>query len=64
MACEKLLVQWQWKTLKHPPYFLDMSSHDFDLFLKMKEPIYGMQLYSLAEVSSRAVITYQKEFVC
>lgn len=30
----------------------------------MKEPIYGTQLYCLAEASSRTVITYQKEFIC
>jgi hypothetical protein len=35
--------------LKHPPYSLDMSPCDYDLFAKMKEPLQGIQ-YNTREI--------------
>ena len=32
-----LLGRYEWETLDHPPYSLDISPCDFDLFTKLKE---------------------------
>jgi hypothetical protein len=47
---QDLLAQWQWETVEHPPYSLDMSPCDFDLFPKMKEPLRGKRFRSVEEV--------------
>ena len=40
-AVTDLLCCWQWEILEHPPYSPDMSSCDYDLFAKVKEPVWG-----------------------
>ena len=34
-----LLRRWQWEILEHPPYSSDMSPCDYNLFVKVKEPL-------------------------
>ncbi|KAJ4452182.1 hypothetical protein ANN_03700 [Periplaneta americana] len=38
-AVKDLLRRWQWEILEHPPYSLDMSPCNYDLFAKVKEPL-------------------------
>jgi transposase len=40
-AVEDLLHYWQWETLEYPSYSPNMSTYDYDLFAKMKEPLRG-----------------------
>lgn len=48
--------------LKHPPYSLDLSPPDFDLFLKLKEPLRRIRFPDLntlnEEVSSTKKASY------
>ena len=37
----KKLYDYGWEILPHVPYSPDMSSPDFDLFPKLKEPMHG-----------------------
>jgi len=36
-----LLSKYEWEVLPHAPYSPDMSSPDFDLFHRLKEPMRG-----------------------
>jgi hypothetical protein len=47
-----LLSKYEWKVLPHAPYGPDMSSPDFDLSPKLKEPIRGHRFSSPEEVSA------------
>ena len=47
-----LLSKYEWEVLTHAPYSPDMSPPDFDLFHKLKEPMYGHRFPSLEEVSA------------
>jgi histone-lysine N-methyltransferase SETMAR len=38
------------ETVEHPPYSPDMSPCDFDLFPKMKEPLWGEWFRSVEEI--------------
>ena len=40
-AVTNLLRRWQREILKHPPCSPDMSPCDYDLFAKVKEPLWG-----------------------
>ena len=40
-AVMNLLCCWQWEILEHPPYLSDMSPCDYDLYAKVKEPLWG-----------------------
>ena len=42
-AVTDLLRLWQWEILEHPPYSLHVSSCDYDLFAKVKEPLRGIR---------------------
>ena len=42
-AVTDLLRCWQWEILEHPPYSPDVSPCDYDLFIKVKEPLRGTQ---------------------
>ena len=47
----KKLHNYVWEVLPHAPYSPDMSSSDFDLFPKLKEPMRGWRFSSLEEFS-------------
>jgi hypothetical protein len=47
-----LLSKYEWEVLPHAPYSPDMSPPDFDLFLKLKEPMRGHRFSFLEEVSA------------
>ncbi|KAJ4436308.1 hypothetical protein ANN_18939 [Periplaneta americana] len=53
-AVKDFLHRWQWEILEHPPYSLDMSSCDYDLFTKVKEPLRGTQ-YNTRDELIRAI---------
>ena len=40
-ALTDLSRRWEWESLEHPPYSLDMSPVDYYLFVKVKEPLRG-----------------------
>ena len=40
-AVTDILRHWHWEIVEHPPYSPDMSPCDYDLFTKMKEPLWG-----------------------
>ena len=40
-AVTDLLRRWQWEILEYPLYSPDMSSCDYNLFVRMKEPLWG-----------------------
>ncbi len=44
-----LLIDYKWETLHHPPYNPDLSSPNFDLFPKLKEPLHRTRFRSLDE---------------
>ncbi|VVC34914.1 Transposase, type 1 [Cinara cedri] len=52
-----LLEKYGWERLKHPPYSPDLSTPDFDLFQKLKEPLRRIRFPNLVilneEVSRR-----------
>ena len=47
---KELLERYGWEVLDHPPYSPDLSPPDFDLFLKLKEPLRGVRYDSLDEL--------------
>ena len=51
-SCHKSerLTSYEWDVLPHPPYSLDMSPPDFDLFPKLKEPLRGIRFDNLDEL--------------
>ena len=51
---KELLESYQWEVLDHPPYFPDLSSPEFDLFPKLKEPLRGIPYESLDELECAA----------
>ena len=40
-AVTDLLHRWQWEIVEHPPYSPDMSPCDYNVFAKVKEPLWG-----------------------
>jgi len=55
-----LLSKYEWEVLPHAPYSSDMSSLDFDLFPKLKEPMRGHRFSSLEEVSAAVTRAIQE----
>ena len=53
-AVTDLLRRWQWEIMEQPPYSPDMSSCDYDLFAKVKEPLRGIR-YSTRDELIRAI---------
>ena len=47
---KELLESYQWEVLDHPPYSPDLSLPDFDLFPKLREPLWGIRYESLDEL--------------
>ena len=47
---KELLEGYGWEVLDHPPYLPDLPSPDFDLFPKLKEPLWGVRYDSLDEL--------------
>ena len=47
---KELLEGYGWEVLDRPPYSPDLSSPDFDLFTKLKEPLQGVCYDSLDEL--------------
>ncbi|PNF31690.1 hypothetical protein B7P43_G14035, partial [Cryptotermes secundus] len=47
---QDLLDCWRWEILQHPPYSPDMSSCDYALFAKMKEPLRGTRYNTREEL--------------
>ena len=45
-----LLESYQWEVLDHPTYSPDLSTPDFELFQKLKEPLRGISYESLDEL--------------
>ena len=41
---------WQWEILEHPLYSPDMIPSNYDLFVKVKEPLRG-NYYGIMEIS-------------
>ena len=54
-----LLRRYEWEKLDHPPFSLDISPCDFDLFPKLKEDMRGIRYNDLEELES-AVATRMK----
>ncbi len=44
--------EYGWEVLKHSPYSPDLSPLDYNLLLKLKEPLYGIYFSDLSELSS------------
>ena len=49
-----LLGRWQWEILEHPPHSPDMSPCDYDLSVKVKEPLRGTR-YNTTDKLIRAI---------
>ena len=49
-----VLSRWQWEILEHPPYSPDISPGDYDLFVKVKEPLRGTR-YNTRDERIRAI---------
>ncbi|PNF13900.1 hypothetical protein B7P43_G10655 [Cryptotermes secundus] len=49
-AVADLFDRWGWEVLYHPPYSPDLSSCDFDLIPKMKEPRRGIRFRTVPEI--------------
>ena len=50
-VCE-LLDRYSWEVLPHPPYNLDMSSPDFDLFPKLKINMRVVRFSTMEDLSA------------
>ena len=46
----QVLRRWQWEILEHPPYSPDMSPWDYNLFVKVKEPLRGTRYVTRDEL--------------
>jgi hypothetical protein len=53
-AVADLIDRWGWEVLYHPPYSLDLSTCDFNLIPKMKEPFRGIRLRIVPEILQAA----------
>ncbi len=49
MLVTTVFQEYGWKVLNHPLYTLDLSSLDYDLFPKLKEPISRICFNDLSE---------------
>jgi len=59
-AVSEILENYGWQVLPQPPYSLDMSPTDFDLFPKLKKPFRGKRFKCIEVVSNEVtpVIRY------
>ncbi|GFY29680.1 transposable element Tcb1 transposase [Trichonephila clavipes] len=48
----QLLRRWEWEELEHPPYSPDILPCDFDLILKIKEPIRGRRFATREDIAN------------
>ena len=53
-CCLELLRRWQREILEYPPYSLDMSPCDYNLFANVKEPLRGIR-YNTRDELIRAI---------
>jgi hypothetical protein len=44
------LQRWNWEVLERPPYSPDVSPCDYDLFLRLKEPLRGCRFQDIPSV--------------
>ena len=51
----KKLRDYGWEVLPHALYSTDMSSPDYDLFSNLKEPMHGLRVSSLEELSTDGI---------
>ena len=61
-VCE-LLDRYSWEVLPHPPYNLDMSSPDFDLFPKLEINMHGVRFSTMEDLSA-SVTRRVRQFNC
>jgi hypothetical protein len=56
-----LLSKYEWEeVLLHAPYSPELSPPDFDIFYKLKEPMFGHRFPSLEEVSAAVTRTIRR----
>ncbi|GFT75595.1 uncharacterized protein TNCV_1135601 [Trichonephila clavipes] len=48
----QLPQRWEWEKLEHPPCSPDISPCDFDLILKIKEPIRGRRFATREDIAN------------
>ncbi len=54
MSVPTVSQEYDWEVLNYTPYSPDLSSLDYDLFVKLKELIWGIRFSDLGELSSAA----------
>ncbi len=52
--------EYGWEVLNHPPYSLDPSPLDYDLFPKLKEWLWGICFNDLSKLSSAVIKVIQQ----
>ena len=56
------LERWEWDVLEHPTYYPDLSPYEFDVFLKVKEPLRGRRFRTRDDIHA-AVIHEISKFI-